>query len=307
MIKKMFILSTKAGSGDFHKLKEKILETYNKHNKLKEIEIIVTQDKNHGKRAAYEFSNSSYPQKLLIACGGDGTAGEIAGILRGTDTAMSLIPMGTGNDFSKNFDYSKFKIEDTIEPVIKPIDLIDVNGRTCINVMSIGFDTHILKRAYDILDLYPRMGKRAFALAVIKSLANIRNENLELYLKLENGGEEKFAEELIISVLCNGGYYGSGFNPSPGALIDDGVLNLLTVNKLTFLTMLPLILKYKKGQHIGNINVKEYKVTSGQIKSRDEAIANIDGEIFKFNEINFKIVKEGLLWGFIVPFKSKTL
>lgn len=298
MIKKLFILSTKAGNGNFIEFKDKVLDIYRKHNRLDEVEIVLTEDREHGKRAALEFSNLDYPKKVVIACGGDGTVGEIAGVLSGTDTALGLIPMGTGNDFSKNFDYSNFRIEDTFEPEIKPIDLIDINGIICINVMSVGFDTHILKRTYDFLERYPKLGKRAFVLGILQSLSNIKNEKLDYELVMDDGENLKISGEYTIFALCNGGYYGSGFNPSPEAKIDDGILNLVAVDKLSLLSMIPLIFKYKKGTHVNHGNVKQYEVVSGKIKSADVALANIDGEIFEFQEINFKIIPKGINWSY---------
>ena len=299
MIKKLFILSTKAGNGNFADFKNKIIDTYTKHNRLDELEIVLTEDKEHGKKAALEFSKRNYSNKIVIACGGDGTIGEIAGVLAKSDTALGLIPMGTGNDFSKNFDYSNFQIEDTFEPEIRPIDIIDINGEKCINVMSIGFDTHILKRTYDFLNLYPKLGKKAFILAIIQSLLNIKNEKLEYDLITVTGKNLKVSGEYIISALCNGGYYGSGFNPSPTALIGDGVLNLVAIKKLPYLSIIPLIFKYKKGTHITHENVEEYEVVSGKIKTPQGAIANMDGEIFQFKEIDFKVIKNGILWAYL--------
>lgn len=298
MIKKLFILSTKAGNGDFESLRDNILKIYGGHNRLDEIEIVSTKDKNHGMRAAFEFSKSDYTKKVVIACGGDGTLGEVAGVLAGTDTALGLIPMGTGNDFSRNFDYKNFKIEDTFEPEIKPIDLIDINGKICINVTSIGFDTHILNRTYNILQAYPKLGRRAFPLAIIKSLLNIKNEKLQYKLETKDGKILNIKGELIISALCNGSYYGSGFNPSPRARIDDGILNLVLVDKLSIFQLIPLIFKYKKGTHTTNKKVKEYEVVSGKIISADRALANIDGDIFDFKEMKFKIIPNGINWAY---------
>lgn len=298
MIKKLFILSTKAGNGDFDSLREKILKTYESHNRLDELEIVSTKDRDHCKRAALEFSKMDYPKKVVIACGGDGTLGEISGVLAGTDTSLGLIPMGTGNDFSKNFNYKDFKIEDTFEPEIRPIDLIKINDRTCINVTSIGFDTHILNTTYKILESYPKLGRRAFPLAIIRSLLNIKNEKIFCQVEDKDGEILNLKGEFIISALCNGGYYGSGFNPSPSAKIDDGILNLVLVDKLSTFQLFPLIFKYKKGTHVTNKKVREYKVVSGKIKSEDGALANIDGDIFEFKEIDFKIIPKGINWAY---------
>jgi diacylglycerol kinase family enzyme len=62
-------------------------------------------------------------------------------------------------------------------------------------------------------------------------------------------GEKPQEEDFALVSLCNGRYYGGGFFPVPEARMDDGVLNLLVVRKVTRLEFLRLIGPYSKGKH----------------------------------------------------------
>lgn len=298
MKKKLFILSTKAGKEDFQKFKKDITQVYKNHNKLDEVEVILTEHKTHAKDAAKEFLSENPKDKIVIVCGGDGTLGEVSNIVSNTEGAMGLIPMGTANDFSKNFNYKNFKIEDTFEPKVLPIDMIKVNEKYCINVMSLGFDTQVLEKTYEILEQEPNLGNKAFLKGIVKSLKNIKYENLELDLVLKDNTKINVKDEYIVSALCNGSYYGSGFNPSPKGKIDDGILNLIAVKKLPLYKVIPILLLYKTGKHMGLKSVTEYLVKSGVIKSNKEIIANIDGEIFRSKEFEFEILKNSLKWAY---------
>lgn len=298
MKKKLFILSTKAGKGGFQAFRDKILKVYKDNNKLDEVEVVLTLHENHAVELAEEFIKEKPEEKIVISCGGDGTLGEIAHVLAGSKAALGLIPMGTGNDFSRNFDYSSFKIEDTFNPTIKPIDSIKVNNSTCINVCSLGFDTHVLEKTYEILEKEPQLGNKAFLKAVRKSILNLQFEDLEMDLNLVGGENIKISGQFLVSALCNGSYYGSGFNPSPNGKIDDGILNLIIADKLPLYKVLPLLVKYKFGKHLGHKNVHEYKVESGIIKSNKELTANLDGEIFYSPTLNFEIVKDSINWAY---------
>lgn len=298
MKKKLFILSTKAGKEDFQKFKKDITQVYKNHNKLDELDVILTEHKTHAKDAAKEFLSENPKDKIVIVCGGDGTLGEVSNIVSNTEGAMGLIPMGTANDFSKNFNYKNFKIEDTFEPKVLPIDMIKVNEKYCINVMSLGFDTQVLEKTYDILEQEPNLGNKAFLKGIVKSLKNIKYENLELDLVLKDNTKINVKDEYIVSALCNGSYYGSGFNPSPKGKIDDGILNLIAVKKLPLYKVIPILLLYKTGKHMGLKSVTEYLVKSGVIKSNKEIIANIDGEIFRSKEFEFEILKNSLKWAY---------
>lgn len=298
MKKKLFILSTKAGKEDFQKFKKDITQVYKNHNKLDELDVILTEHKTHAKDAAKEFLSENPKDKIVIVCGGDGTLGEVSNIVSNTEGAMGLIPMGTANDFSKNFNYKNFKIEDTFEPKVLPIDMIKVNEKYCINVMSLGFDTQVLEKTYEILEQEPNLGNKAFLKGIVKSLKNIKYENLELDLVLKDNTKINVKDEYIVSALCNGSYYGSGFNPSPKGKIDDGILNLIAVKKLPLYKVIPILLLYKTGKHMGLKSVTEYLVKSGVIKSNKEIIANIDGEIFRSKEFEFEILKNSLKWAY---------
>lgn len=298
MIKKLFILSSKAGKKDFIAFKKHLIDTYTSYNRQDEIEVVLTEYKDHAREAALEFSKKDFENKLVVICGGDGTLGEVADVLAGTDTAISLIPMGTANDFSKNFDYKNFKIEDTFDPEISDIDIIEVNGIKSINITSLGFDNKVLKTAYDILEEEPHLGSKAFLKSVLRSLMNIQYEEIEAELWLDNGEKVTFKRIVTLLAICNGSYYGSGFNPAPHGKLDDGVLNVITCEELPLLKLIPLAIKYKFGKHLGGRHIGDYKVKSGSIKSDKDMVCNRDGEIFEAKELNFNIIENGIKWGY---------
>lgn len=296
MRKILFIINSKAGKTEFDIKKEDIEETFRKAGKLSEIEVVNTRYKNHTKYLIDAFDTLKYDEKIVIICGGDGSLNELVNVAYGKDMTLGLIPTGTGNDFAKNFDYESFTLNSLLNFKTKKIDLIKVNDFYSINVTSLGFDTQVLKRAYDYLDKNPKLGKKAYGLAVLKSLNKINCENLELKLELIDGSNFEIKGDYLISAICNGGFYGSGFNPAPESKIDDGVLNLLLADKIPFIRFVPLIKKYKEGRHKESKYINEILVKSGTIRSKNKFIANADGEIFETDEIKFQVLPKALNW-----------
>ena len=296
MRKILFIINSKAGKTEFDIRKEDIEETFRRAGRLSEIEVVYTKYKNHTKFLIDAFDSLDYDEKIVIICGGDGSLNELVNVAYGKNMTLGLIPTGTGNDFAKNFDYSNFNLKSLLNFKTKKIDLIKVNNFYSINVTSLGFDTQVLKRAYDYLDKNPKLGKKAYALSVLNSLNKINCENLELKLKLIDGSNFEIKGDYLISALCNGGFYGSGFNPAPQAKIDDGYLNLLLASKIPLIRFIPLIKKYKEGRHKESRYINEIKVKSGTIKSKNKFIANADGEIFETKEIRFEVLPKALNW-----------
>ena len=60
---------------------------------------------------------------------------------------------------------------------------------------------------------------------------------------------ETFTDDFALSAVCNGRYYGGGFNPIPQARMDDGVLNTILVRKVSHLTFARLLGTYSAGRH----------------------------------------------------------
>lgn len=298
MEKILYILSSKSGKTEFDVGKEDLKKLYkNINNKVK---IIETNYKNHAKNAAFDFIRSNKNiKKAIIVAGGDGSLNEIANIIYKRDrenTALGLIPMGTANDFSKNFSYKNFSTKSLLNYEIGKIDLIRVNKAMCINVLSLGFDTVVLENAYKFLEKNPKLGKRAYIYGVLKSLPKLSYKDLYFKLEDQKGHVLEFKDKFLLSAICNGGYYGSGFNPAPLAKIDDGILNLVYAKKIPFLLLPSLIARYKLGKLKNSKYLKEIKVKKGLIKAKEDILANIDGEIFKSKSIEFEVIEKSLNW-----------
>lgn len=300
MRKMLFILSSMAGKTEFDINEKDIEKIYNKKDFEENVQIIRTSYEDHAIDAAKAFIEKykNY-KKTIIVGGGDGSLNEICNVVYKNDlenTSLGLIPMGTGNDFSKNFSYKNFKVESLLNLKEKKIDLIKVNDKVGINVLSLGFDTVVLEKAYEYLDKNPSLGKKAYFFGVIKALKYLSYQNLSLTLYDKNYKEIKLEDEFLLSAICNGGYYGSGFNPAPSAKIDDGILNLVYAKKLPSLLLPSLIIRYKHGLLENSKYLDEIKVKKGQIKSDEKILANIDGEIFENKIINFEIIENCLSW-----------
>lgn len=296
MRKILFIINSKAGKTEFDIRKEDIEETFKNAGRLDEIEVVNTRYKNHTKFLVDAFDSLDYDEKIVIICGGDGSLNELVNVSYGKNMTLGLIPTGTGNDFAKNFNYENFTLNSLLNFRTKKIDLIKVNDFYSINATSLGFDTHVLERAYKYLEEKPKLGKKAYIKAVINSLNKITSENLEFKLELRDGSNFELSGEYLITALCNGAFYGSGFNPAPEARIDDGVLNLILASKIPFLKFITMIKKYKKGRHKDSKYIREVLVKSGTIRSKDKFLANADGEIFQTNEIKFQVLPKALNW-----------
>lgn len=296
--KYLFILSSLAGGGKSLGIKNKIIEVFEKNDLIDDLEIVETTYEGHVRDAAREFAKVHGDSGIVYACGGDGTLSEVADVLRHTDTSMGVIPAGTANDFAKSI-YSDLDLDSIIEktpfPKKSKIDLIDINGYTCLNVVSLGLDTMVLKHAYSILKRHKNYGDLAYIFGIIRALMGKRYEYLEYEFIDEFGNTIKGSGDFVISAICNGGYYGNGFNPAPDSELDDGLLDVCLVDDMKLRQLFPLIFSYSKGTHTKDHRVTIHKIVSGVIRKPDgEFITNYDGLITYNREIEFKVARDAL-------------
>ena len=287
-MKKLFIISSKSGRSYDEALARELLKYF------KEDEIKITEKAGDTVKFARDFRDRG--GEILYIKGGDGALSEVASVLCGSQTSLGLIPGGTGNDFSKNFSYHNFKLENIFDYEIAPIDLIEVNGKICINVTSLGFDTNVLKYAYDIMKKKKLGGRLGYFYGVVKSILNLENVDLKISCLDEKNEEVNLSGSFLISALCNGSYYGNGFNPAPKAKIDDGLLNLILAEKMSPLRIASLFTSYRRGDHLGKSGVREILTRSGKISADREFLYNIDGEIYSDRDLNYRILEKKLKW-----------
>lgn len=287
-MKKLFIISSKSGRSYDEAFARKLLKYFDKD------EIKITEKAGDTVKFAQDFRDKG--GEILYIKGGDGALSEVASALCGSQTSLGLIPGGTGNDFSKNFSYHNFKLENIFDYEIAPIDLIEVNGKICINVTSLGFDTNVLKYAYDIMKRKKLGGRLGYFYGVVKSVMNLENVDLKISCLDEKNEEVNLSGSFLISALCNGSYYGNGFNPAPRAKIDDGLLNLILAEKMSPLRIASLFTSYRRGDHLGKSGVREILTKSGKISADRDFLYNIDGEIYSARDLEYRILEKKLKW-----------
>ena len=168
---------------------------------------------------------SSGEEVRLYACGGDGTLNEVVNGAAGFDNAaVTCIPIGTGNDFLKNFgpDAAKFTdAENLWDGEVHPLDLIDCNGRQCLTIACSGIDARVAESVHELGDS-PLLSGRGSYLAAVAVNFLFRGIGQRWRVTLD---DEVIEDDFALVSMCNGRYYGGGSTPVPEARMDDGVLH----------------------------------------------------------------------------------
>ena len=241
-MKHLFIINPAAGSYNRTEEASGIIHEICRARKLN-YEIRVSTAPGECARIAREACQSG-EELRIYACGGDGTLNEVAGGVAGfNNAAITVYSGGSGNDFVKIFDEPKafFDLNRLMDADEAAFDLIRCNDTYALNICSVGLDARIGTDVSNYKRLPLLQGFRAYAASTV---VNVIKGISEHYVVEVNG--ETLDDEFTFICVCNGRFYGGGFNPVPEADPGDGLLDVLLVKKVTRLQVPGIIGKYKR-------------------------------------------------------------
>ena len=286
MIHHLFIINPAAGS---YNRTQKVSEIIHKICRARKLsyEIRVSTAPGECARIAREAAQTG-KELRIYACGGDGTLNEVvAGAAGFENVAVSVYSGGSGNDFVKLFDDPKafFDLHRLMDAEIATFDLIDCNGDLSLNICSVGLDARIGTDVSNYKRIPLLQGFRAYAASTV---VNVVRGISEHYVVEVDG--ETVDDEFTMICVCNGRFYGGGFNPVPTADPSDGLLDVLLVKKVTR-AQVPLVIgKYKAGRYAELPHlVRHLQTDKLTIRCDAPTPINLDGELRTAQEVNFHI------------------
>jgi len=227
----------------------------------------------------------------IYACGGDGTLNEVASGAAGFDNAsVTVFSGGSGNDFVKLFDDPRafFDLDRLLDCEEAVFDMIRCNEDLALNICSVGLDARIARDVANYKRVPLLHGFRAY---VASTVVNVIRGIAEHYV-VEVNGERIDGEQTFVCV-CNGRFYGGGFNPVPEADPADGLLDVLLVKKVSLLQVPAVIGKYKNGRYreLPEL-VRHLRTESIRILCDGSVPVNLDGETRMGQTVEMSVAKE---------------
>jgi YegS/Rv2252/BmrU family lipid kinase len=239
------IVNPSAGGGRLLRLLPGVERWLNAHGVGYHVER--TRDLEHARELARAAAEAG---EVAAAFGGDGIVGAVAGALDGTDGLLAVLPGGRGNDFARalGIPHSPVAACSVFEHAReRRIDLGAVGEKRFVGIASCGFDSD----ANRIANATRIPGAPAYAYAAVRALASWRAAQFEVEV---DGAARAFSGYTV--ACANGSAYGGGMYLAPGAQLDDGQLDVVTVagvSKLRFLAQFP---KVFRGTHVRNPEVE---------------------------------------------------
>ena len=295
----IFIINPSAGQGKAAKLIPAIqlaLEgtTY-------KYSIYTTKAAGDAERFVRETCETDRKVRFYV-CGGDGSFHEAVNGAKGFPEAeLGIIPVGTGNDFVRNFGRKGdfMDILSQVEGRSMSCDVIDINGRYVANMANIGFDCEVVVQAGKWKQKPLISGPVAYIMGIVSEFAKPMGKRMSFRWADGTTMTGKF----LLCTLANGSFCGGGFCSSPKAALNDGLMDVGIVQMLPRGRFIGILPKYKTGTYLDTKLGKE-KVLYEKYEKLELAVAeptniSIDGEIRQFTYLKAEMVKGA--FRFIVP------
>jgi diacylglycerol kinase (ATP) len=211
----------------------------------------------------------------LVVCGGDGMVHLGTQAVAGTATTLGIIPTGTGNDVARYLDLPRRDPLAAADRVIagrtRTIDLARSGSRYFVTVLAAGFDAIVNERANRMA--WPK-GQMRYNLATVAELRTFT----PLPYTLDLDGETRRLDAMLVAV-GNGPSFGGGLRITEGALLDDGLLDVVIIKPMTKPGLIRTYPKLFKGTHVSVPEYEHHRVRCVTVAAPG-IVSYADGERF---------------------------
>lgn len=232
-----------------------------------------------------DIARRRHEADLVIVCGGDGTINSAAKGILETGLPMGIMPMGTANDLARTLNIPNGLLQAAdviIAGNTRRVDLGEVNGHPFFNVASLGLSVDLARGLTP--EAKRRWGKLGYAIAALKVAAHAKRFRAEI---ISDTGRER-VKTLQIAV-GNGVHYGGGTMIHADATIEDGHLDLYSLELKNVWKFGLMLGAFRRGEHGAWDEVRTAKSTEFDIRTETPMPINTDGDLVTQTPAHFLI------------------
>lgn len=274
-MKYIFIVNPESAKGNAMKIIGNI-EKVCKQEHI-EYEVCYTLAQGDATRLAQSYKDE---ENIIYAVGGDGTLSEVLNGVVGTKNKIGIIPAGSGNDFYRTVkELGKTEIES---------DVGVVNGKYFLNIACVGIDAEVANNV-PLMKKKNVKVKNLYTASILYTFTHFKFK--QIHFKSQEKDEKG---NFTILSICNGRYYGGGYNISPKASLEDNYFDVYYINKLRLPSIINLLLKLKKGKLEQDKRTNHFKTNNITVTSEEPIRFNVDGETIENTKFEIKIIPKAI-------------
>jgi diacylglycerol kinase (ATP) len=246
------------------------------------VEPLLTFDP--GDAAALAADAARRGADVVAAAGGDGTVNGVVNGLDGYDVPLGIIPVGTANDFARQVGIpadADHAMDVILQRKPRRLDTASLSGRRFLNVSTGGVGAEVT--AETPAEVKESLGPIAYAISGVRKFAGQRAQFVRF-----TADEFSFEGEILMFAVGSTRSTGGGTLVTPMASATDGLLDLCIVEQMSRGEFARLVLRLKRGEHIGEAGVRYVQVKSVTIEAIDPIAVNVDGEISNARRLEYR-------------------
>ncbi|MBB6610829.1 YegS/Rv2252/BmrU family lipid kinase [Pontibacter sp. Tf4] len=267
------------------------IKLYLDHGKL-DHDIVYTDYAGHATELAAAAAAANY--SIVVAVGGDGTVNEVARGLRHTDTALAILPKGSGNGLARHL-HIPLQLNSAIKMLstgkITRIDSGTINDMPFFTTAGIGFDAYISS----VFAGNKRRGLKTYVELVLKEVRAYKHLPVKVWLN-----EKELQTDCFVLAFANAAQYGNNAYIAPLADIQDGLLDVCLIRQLDFVKALNLSYCMLTRQLANPHSAEYFKTTEVRVETEVPMMFHVDGE-FKGKENQFEVKINPLSLKVLIP------
>lgn len=275
MKKVLYIINPKSGTGKKQSI-ARLADTLTDKTKY-EVEIAYTRYAGHATELAAGAADAGYD--IVVAVGGDGTVNEVGRALVYRDTALGIIPCGSGNGLARHLAIPmapQKAIEVINKGVVHCLDHGTINGKPFFCTCGVGFDAFISEK-------FASAGKRGLLAYVENTLRSGLLYKPQTYSIEDEDGIETCQAFLI--ACANASQYGNDAYIAPYASMKDGLFDVVVMKPFNAIEAPQVAIQLFKGTLPANSHVKTFQTQKLIIHRQGEGVAHYDGDPFKTGSV----------------------
>jgi len=249
--------------------------------------ISFTEYAGHGYELAHQYARMGFD--AVVAVGGDGTVNEIARGLRDTETALGIIPMGSGNGFARHLNIpmrptKAIEMLNHSEPI--RVDYGLANGKMFVSTCGTGFDAVIA-------DHFAKSNKRGFMTYLQDVLKEVFSYQPQTYQLVGDGLD--VTHKAFLVTFANANQWGYEALIAPKASVQDGKMDIMMMSSHALLGSASLALRLFAGSIDDSHFMDTFRAKEVTLVRESVAPFHIDGDPVEMEkDIHIQIVEDGL-------------
>lgn len=249
--------------------------------------IVFTEYAGHATELARQFAVMGFD--AVVAVGGDGTVNEVAQGLRDTQTALAILPMGSGNGFARHMNIPMqparaIQLLNHSEPIRCDYGL--ANDKLFVTTCGTGFDAQIADRFANS----KKRGFKTYIENVVKDLLTYKSQTYHIV-----GQDIDITHKAFLITFANAAQWGNDAFIAPKASVQDGKMDICMMSSSALLGAPGLALRLFTKSIDNSLFMDTIKAKEVMLYREEEAPFHIDGDPVKMpKDIHIRIVEDGI-------------